>query len=262
MTFAMPSMTLVQHLLTLNPMGQAHVLGFLSDIWREGGQEVYWAERLTIDCVWLSLEKIERPSDELLEEISRDRWQKPLGDCFRKAVELRKIPERLALPGAFQYGQAVDRLADLKRAVPRLIDGMASCFLLATSENLSFRDRSRLKAWTDEARRELTHLRAEVSDLKRGVVRLQGWDPAGFGTALSEVGFALGRFDVGVLRKRTDEKEDLRQTILRAGRAFDPHFASLLEDKFSDPDFAGSEREMSLRDVLGSFPNWPLPGGL
>lgn len=268
MPLALPPGTVLHELVSLRPLEQAQVLGLLLDRWKGGEHEPYWAERLTLESGRLGLEEIQRPGDDLLKELSRDRWRAPLRESFLEAVSLHgvKPPGIGLIPSVFRIealrherlASTVRRAAALERAVPRLIDRLASCYLAAVSETLDLEGLRRLNIWSDEARRERERVRWMVSDFKKAPMPLRSYPPDGFDAPLELIDQVIERFDVRALRGRSFTKEDFRRLILRAAESLEEGLADLMRDKLENPNFAGSDREKKLQNLLGYW-NWSLP---
>lgn len=268
MPLALMPGTVLHELVSLRPLEQAQVLGLLLDRWKGGEHEPYWAERLTLESCRLGLEQIQRPGDDLLRELSRDRWRTPLRDSFLEAVSLHgvKPPGIGLIPSVFRIealrherlASTVRRAAALERVVPRLIDHLASCYLAAVSETLDLEGLRRLNIWLDEARRERERVRGMVSAFKKAPMPLRSYPPDGFDASMELIGQALECFDVRALRGRSSAKEGLRRLILQAAESLEGELAGLMRDKLEDPDFAGSVEEKKLQDLLGYW-NWGKP---
>lgn len=271
MPLALMPGTILHELVSLRPYDQAQVLGLMLDRWRGGGHEPYWAERLTVNSCLLNLGQIQAPSEDLLQELARDRWQRTLKDCFFEAVAMHGVEPRRSgpIPSLFQavavkhahLASALRRVVDIERAVPRLIDRLASCYLAAVSETLDLEGLRRLNVWLEEGRREVRQIREVVLTLKKTPAPLCAFNPAGFDGSLNWLDRILDGFNVRTLRRRFPTKGQGREVpfmILRAAETLDGDLAALLRGKLKDPGFAGSEREKRLQHFLGYW-DWDKP---
>jgi hypothetical protein len=185
---------------------------------------------LTVTALNLDRGEADSVPPDLLEDLSRDRWQRSLQDSFLRAVSLHGVvpPPADRIPSLFRVraekAASLTRFlnvsASLDRDFPRLIDLLCSLYQHdAASTSLDLEERRRLKDRLEGARKEMERLRALIDELKASTVAFKTYDRDKFDVSMDLIARAL---DGGRMK-------EFPSLLVQAARQFDPKLASELQ---------------------------------